>query len=95
MYTICKILILHFQTSRLIASEVLSRSTPGARASVIEKWAMVADTCRCLHNFNGVLGIITALTCSAIFRLKKSWEKVSKQVRDLFGINSVQLRLLI
>ncbi|XP_057303074.1 ras-specific guanine nucleotide-releasing factor 2-like isoform X2 [Hydractinia symbiolongicarpus] len=70
-------------TSRLIASEIVSKSTSAGRANVIEKWAMVADACRCLHNFNAVLTIMTAFTSSAIFRLKKTWEKVSKQIQTL------------
>lgn len=40
----------------------------------------VADICRCLHNYNAVLEITSSLNRSAIFRLKKTWLKVSKQV---------------
>lgn len=49
--------------------------------SSIEKWVAVADICRCLHNYNAVLEITSSLNRSAIFRLKKTWLKVSKQVR--------------
>ena len=48
--------------------------------SAIEKWVAVADICRCLHNYNAVLEITSSLNRSAIFRLKKTWLKVSKQV---------------
>jgi hypothetical protein len=41
----------------------------------------VADICRCLHNYNAVLEITSSINRSAIFRLKKTWLKVSKQVR--------------
>lgn len=51
-----------------------------SRANAIEKWVAVADICRCLHNYNGVLEITSALNRSAIYRLKKTWAKVSKQV---------------
>lgn len=40
----------------------------------------VADICRCLHNYNAVLDITSAFNRSAIFRLKKTWMKVSKPV---------------
>lgn len=50
------------------------------RVAVIEKWVAVADICRCLHNYNAVLEITSSLNRSAIFRLKKTWLKVSKQV---------------
>lgn len=51
-----------------------------ARVSTIEKWVAVADICRCLHNYNAVLEITSAFNRSAIFRLKKTWMKVSKPV---------------
>lgn len=66
--------------SRLVASEILNRKSIAQRVSAIEKWAAVADIARCLHNFNGVLQICSAFTNTAVFRLKKTWEKVSKTV---------------
>ncbi len=50
------------------------------RVAVIEKWVAVADICRCLHNYNAMLEITSSLNRSSIFRLKKTWLKVSKQV---------------
>ncbi|XP_065059652.1 ras-specific guanine nucleotide-releasing factor 2-like isoform X2 [Rhopilema esculentum] len=70
-------------TSRLIASDILSKQSASLRAGAIEKWAVVADVCRCMHNFNGLLAVITSFTSSAVYRLKKTWEKVSKQTRIL------------
>lgn len=35
---------------------------------------------RCLHNFNGVLQICSAFTNSSVFRLKRTWEKLTKSV---------------
>ncbi|KAJ8955431.1 hypothetical protein NQ318_003529, partial [Aromia moschata] len=67
--------------SRLVASEILRRPTVGTRVIAIEKWVAVADICRCLHNFNGVLQICSAFTNTSIFRLKKTWEKVSKTTK--------------
>ena len=46
----------------------------------LEKWTAVADICRCLHNFNGVLQICAAFTNSSVFRLKDTWKRVSKTV---------------
>lgn len=71
----------HFNDiSRLVASEVLRVPEVPKRVAVIEKWAAVADICRCLHNFNGVLQICAAFTNSSVFRLKRTWEKVTKTV---------------
>lgn len=66
--------------SCLVASEILRRPSLSARVAAIEKWAAVADISRCLHNFNGVLQICSAFTNSSVFRLKKTWDKVSKTV---------------
>ena len=68
------------EMSRAVASEVLRQPEISKRVAVIEKWAAVADICRCLHNFNGVLQICAAFTNSSVFRLKKTWEKVCKTV---------------
>ena len=35
-----------------------------------EKWAAVADICRCLHNFNGVLQVCCLLSCKPMDRLQ-------------------------
>ncbi|CAH2087282.1 unnamed protein product [Euphydryas editha] len=69
----------HFNhISNLVISEILKKNTLIGRVAAIEKWAAVADIARCLHNFNGVLQICAALSNTSIFRLKKTWEKVSK-----------------
>eukprot|EP00794_Sanderia_malayensis_P009753 gene9753-10750_t len=70
-------------TSRLVSSDILSKQSASLRASAIERWAVVSDVCRCMHNFNGLLAIISAFTGSAVYRLKKTWEKVSKQTKIL------------
>lgn len=66
--------------SNLVASQIMAHTDVGSRASSIEKWLAVADICRCLNNYNGVLEITSALNRSAIYRLKKTWAKVCKQV---------------
>lgn len=45
------------QVSRLVASEIIRGATMASRIAVIEKWVAVADICRCLHNYNGVLQV--------------------------------------
>ncbi|XP_034565855.1 ras-specific guanine nucleotide-releasing factor 2 isoform X3 [Notolabrus celidotus] len=74
----------HFNDmSNLVASQIMTHTDVGSRASSIEKWLAVADICRCLNNYNGVLEITSALNRSAIFRLKKTWAKVCKQTKSL------------
>ncbi|KAL0608550.1 Ras-specific guanine nucleotide-releasing factor 1 [Plecturocebus cupreus] len=72
-------LSLAFGMSNLVASQIMHYADVSSRANAIEKWVAVADICRCLHNYNGVLEITSALNRSAIYRLKKTWAKVSKQ----------------
>ncbi|XP_042091070.1 ras-specific guanine nucleotide-releasing factor 1 isoform X3 [Ovis aries] len=74
----------HFNDiSNLIASEIVRNEDINARVSTIEKWVAVADICRCLHNYNAVLEITSSMNRSAIFRLKKTWLKVSKQISHI------------
>ncbi|XP_056427535.1 ras-specific guanine nucleotide-releasing factor 1 isoform X1 [Hyla sarda] len=74
----------HFNhMSNLIATEILRCEEPAMRGCTIEKWVAVADICRCLHNYNAVLEITSSLNRSAIFRLKRTWIKVSKQTKAL------------
>uniref|UniRef100_A0A8C9SUX0 Ras protein specific guanine nucleotide releasing factor 1 n=1 Tax=Scleropages formosus TaxID=113540 RepID=A0A8C9SUX0_SCLFO len=72
----------HFNDiSNLIATEILRSEEVNTRVAVVEKWVAVADICRCLHNYNAVLEITSSLNRSSIFRLKKTWLKVSKQTK--------------
>uniref|UniRef100_A0A8B9KT19 Ras protein specific guanine nucleotide releasing factor 1 n=1 Tax=Astyanax mexicanus TaxID=7994 RepID=A0A8B9KT19_ASTMX len=74
----------HFNDiSNLIASEILRCDDVNTRVAVMEKWVAVADICRCLHNYNAVLEITSSLNRSSIFRLKKTWLKVSKQTKTV------------
>ncbi|XP_029115256.1 ras-specific guanine nucleotide-releasing factor 2 isoform X3 [Scleropages formosus] len=74
----------HFNDmSNLVASQIMSHTDVGSRANSIEKWVAVADICRCLNNYNGVLEITSAFNRSAIYRLKKTWAKVCKQTKAL------------
>ncbi|KAG5680535.1 hypothetical protein PVAND_010039 [Polypedilum vanderplanki] len=68
--------------SRLVGSEIVSRCNMAARVAAIEKWTAVADICRCLHNFNGVLQICAAFTSAPIYRMKKTWDKVPKNIKS-------------
>eukprot|EP01094_Clydonella_sp_ATCC50884_P000606 TRINITY_DN10466_c1_g1_i1.p1 TRINITY_DN10466_c1_g1~~TRINITY_DN10466_c1_g1_i1.p1 ORF type:complete len:196 (-),score=35.34 TRINITY_DN10466_c1_g1_i1:364-951(-) len=48
------------------------------RVKVIRLWIAVAQECRNLNNFNGVMEIIAGLQMACIYRLKKTWEQVLK-----------------
>ena len=71
------------QVSRLVVSEIIRRDNVQERVACIEKWAAIADICRCMHNYNGVLQICAAFVNSSVYRLKKTWEKLTKQVNKV------------
>ncbi len=66
--------------SQLVVTEILNSSDPVERLGKLEKWTTIANICRFLKNFNGVLQIISAFASTSVFRLKKTWEKLSKNV---------------
>lgn len=90
----CHVPLVSLQMSNLVASEIMTHTDVGSRAGSIEKWLAVADICRCLNNYNGVLEITSALNRSAIYRLKKTWAKVCKQVAYLQRTDGIQTRPL-
>ncbi|XP_013403416.1 ras-specific guanine nucleotide-releasing factor 1 [Lingula anatina] len=71
------------EVSRLVVSEIVRRPNFQERIACIEKWAAIADICRCLHNYNGVLQICAAFVNSSVYRLKKTWDKLSKQTKQM------------
>ncbi|CAF1335181.1 unnamed protein product, partial [Didymodactylos carnosus] len=73
---------------RLVITEILLQPTINGRVQCIEKWGTIADICRYLRNFNGVLQIVAAFVNSAVFRLKNTWDRISKQNKQV--INKLQ-----
>uniref|UniRef100_A0A1I8HJ56 Ras-specific guanine nucleotide-releasing factor 2 n=1 Tax=Macrostomum lignano TaxID=282301 RepID=A0A1I8HJ56_9PLAT len=69
------------EMSSLVITEIVSRTDVTDRIACIEKWAAIADICRCLRNYNGVLQICAAFVNSAVFRLKRTWDRLSKTTR--------------
>ncbi|XP_074669711.1 ral guanine nucleotide dissociation stimulator-like 1 [Strix aluco] len=54
------------------------------RAKIIEKWIHTAHECRILKNFSSLRAIISALQSNSIYRLKKTWVCVSKDMMLMF-----------
>ncbi|CAF4158295.1 unnamed protein product, partial [Rotaria magnacalcarata] len=73
---------------RLVITEILSQPNVNARVQCIEKWCTVADICRYLRNFNGVLQIMAAFVNSSVYRLKLTWDRISKQNKQV--VNKLQ-----
>ncbi|XP_075013115.1 ral guanine nucleotide dissociation stimulator-like 1 [Calonectris borealis] len=54
------------------------------RAKIIEKWIHIAHECRILKNFSSLRAIISALQSNSIYRLKKTWVCVPKDIMLMF-----------
>ena len=66
--------------SQLVVTEIVSCATHEERLEKLEKWTTIANICKFLKNFNGVLQIMSAFATTSVFRLKKTWDKLSKNV---------------
>ncbi|KAM4655540.1 ral guanine nucleotide dissociation stimulator-like 1 isoform 2-T2 [Amazona ochrocephala] len=54
------------------------------RAKIMEKWIRIAHECRILKNFSSLRAIISALQSNSIYRLKKTWACVPKDIMMMF-----------
>lgn len=70
------------EVSQLVVSDIVSRHDINDRVLALEKWTAVAEACCTLNNYNGVLQICAAFLNSSVYRLQKTWEKLSKPIKS-------------
>ena len=87
-FQMCRLIVSEIITSPCNASRVQIIGRRRTFQGVIsfyfpssEKWTAVADICRCLHNYNGVLQVCAAFTNSSVYRLRKTWRRIGKTVK--------------
>ncbi|CAF0754244.1 unnamed protein product [Brachionus calyciflorus] len=66
------------EMSQLVVSEIIMSANHSQRLEKLEKWTTIANICKFLKNFNGVLQIMSAFASTSVFRLKSIWDKLSK-----------------
>uniref|UniRef100_A0A3B3T0Q1 Ral guanine nucleotide dissociation stimulator n=1 Tax=Paramormyrops kingsleyae TaxID=1676925 RepID=A0A3B3T0Q1_9TELE len=57
---------------------------PAQRVKVVERWIEVARECRILKNFSSLRAILSALQCNPVYRLKRTWDEVSRENFRIF-----------
>jgi hypothetical protein len=71
---ICKMINRFNQVSVWVATEILEVEDLKLRAVTLNRFIFVAQKCRELNNYNGVMEILSALQGSSIHRLKQTWD---------------------
>ncbi|DBA05295.1 TPA: hypothetical protein N0F65_007457 [Lagenidium giganteum] len=76
---------LHNHISVWVVSQVLAREEVDQRAQILSYFIKVASVClHPLQNYDGFMAVMNATNDSSLFRLKKTWGKLSPQSRDLW-----------
>ncbi|KAG4108093.1 ras GEF [Neocallimastix lanati (nom. inval.)] len=72
------------KTTGWVATAILRENELKRRCNVLKHFILVADRCYSLNNFNTVMSILAGFNSSPIHRLKRTWEQLSKKMKDMF-----------
>ncbi|KAL6054918.1 Son of sevenless 1 [Balamuthia mandrillaris] len=72
-------------TSQWVAFEVLSVTDHKRRALVVKHFIKVAQHLLALNNFNGIQEVLAGLQCAAVYRLKRTWRKLSRNHKEVMA----------
>lgn len=64
--------------SRWVAFELCSLPDVKDRKTILEKLVAVAACCREVRSYGVVMAIMGALSCTAVYRLRKTWDSLSR-----------------
>lgn len=70
------------QLSHAISAQILQGSKPKDRAKIIEWWIKVAEHCKHLSNYHGLMAVVSGINSGPTVRLKASRREVSKSLLD-------------
>lgn len=85
-------IIQRFNTfSSWVGTTVVQQEDVKKRADIITKFIKIAEKLDELNDFNGVYAVISGLNLSGIYRLKKTWELIKPEDKQMYD----QLSLLL
>jgi len=64
--------------------EIISRTEQSQRIAVLKHFIQITYECLNLHNLNGVLELCSTLESAAVYRLRRTWQALPKDVSDMF-----------
>jgi hypothetical protein len=70
------------QLSHAISAQILQGPKPKDRAKIIEWWIKVAEHCKNLSNYHGLMAVVSGINSGPTVRLKASRREVSKSLLD-------------
>lgn len=71
--------IQHFnRVSLVVIATILDSLDCEGRGLTIGRWIDIALQCRAIKNFSSLKAIVSGLQLSSVYRLKKSWEAVTR-----------------
>eukprot|EP01121_Diplochlamys_sp_Union-15-3_P006231 TRINITY_DN1672_c1_g1_i1.p1 TRINITY_DN1672_c1_g1~~TRINITY_DN1672_c1_g1_i1.p1 ORF type:complete len:1125 (+),score=211.21 TRINITY_DN1672_c1_g1_i1:27-3401(+) len=88
---ICAMISRFNVVSKWVATEICSVENPKTRLKVVSRFIEIAQKLRELNNFNGVLEIISGLNNSACYRLKSTFDALTKNQNQVLE----ELRLVV
>lgn len=70
------------QLSHAISTLILAGQKPRERAKIIEWWIKVAEYCKQMSNFHGLMAVVSGINSGPTVRLRASRREVSKGLMD-------------
>jgi hypothetical protein len=70
--------------SRWVTTAIVSAPDLESRVVLLKRFLIVAHACAELHNFNGVMQILSGVEAFAVQRLRKTWAALPKQSHKLY-----------
>jgi len=81
---VCGMIFRFNQVCNWVSFEVMKPENLKERIKILKTFIKIAKQCYELHNYHGVMEILSALNNSAVVRMKKTWDGLSKKKKAMF-----------